>query len=250
MIPHLISNTNRRIPKLSTAITTAITLLLISILPGTPLIGAVLSGQHLTLLPFRFPVSYPSPGRFRFETRPAKGKFLVASRDLRDPNFLETVVLLIKYDSSGAIGVVINRPTKVRLSRLLPEIKGLQERTDTVYIGGPVARNQMLLLIRSGSQPEESLHVFEDIYVSSSRAVLQRMIDNGNAGGSFRFYAGYAGWASGQLDREVSRGDWHVLQADAETVFEKATPEIWPELIRRSEFQMVRGKGMGSGITN
>lgn len=232
--------TNGRIRKESVSIAVVIILILLPTLPGMSLIGAASSGQHAALLPFRFPVTLPSPGSFWSEARLARGKFLVASRHLRDPNFSETVVLLIDYDRYGAMGLVINRPSEVRLSTVLPEIEGLEQRTDTVYIGGPVARSQMLLLVRSGRQPEGSRYVFEDIYITSSRGVLERMIDDTDGGERFRVYAGHAGWAPGQLDREVSRGGWHVLQADAETVFDKAPSEIWPELIRQSSVLWAR----------
>jgi putative transcriptional regulator len=66
------------------------------------------------------------------------------------------------------------------------------------------------------------------------------MIDDTDKGDRFRIYAGYSGWVSGQLEREVSRGDWHILQADAETIFNKAPSKIWPELIRRSPEQWAR----------
>jgi putative transcriptional regulator len=174
------------------------------------------------------------------EAELAKGKFLVAGRHLGDPNFSESVVLLVDYNQDGAMGLVINQPTEVRLSTVLPEIEAVQQRTDTVYIGGPVARGQMLLLIRSGSQPEESRPVFANTYISSSRAVLERMINHAQAGEKFRVYAGYAGWAPGQLDQEVSRGDWRVLPADAEIVFDRAAAEIWPELIRRGSLEWTR----------
>jgi putative transcriptional regulator len=222
------------------SVAVAITLILLPTLPGMSLIAAASSGQHAALQPFRFPFTLPSPGSSRSEARLARGKFLVASRQLRDPNFSETVVLLIDYNRHGATGLVINRPTELRLSTVLPEIKGLQQRTDTVNIGGPVARRQIHLLIQSGSQPKESSRVFKDVYVSSSRTVLQRMIDDADAGEKFRVYAGYAGWAPGQLYREVSRGGWHVLEADTETVFDRAPAEVWPELIRRASVQWVR----------
>ncbi len=235
--------TNGRIRKESVFTALAITVVLLLKLPGMPVVGAVFSGQHAPLLPPKIPLPLPSSDNLRSEASLSKGKFLVASRDLRDPRFSETVVLLIDYDWQGAMGLVINRPTELKLSRLLPEIEELKQRTDTVYFGGPVALSQVLLLIRSGSQPEESRRVFEDIYVSSSRAVLERMVKNADGGARFRVYAGYAGWAPGQLDREVSRGDWHVLQADAETVFDKAPSEIWPELIRRSTVVITRAQG-------
>ncbi len=242
MILHSTLSTNERIRKESVSLALAITLTLLAIFPGMPLLRAAFSSQHAALLPLRFPVTNPLPSRFWSEVGLAKGRFLVASRQLRYPSFLATVIFLIDYDWHHEMGLVINRPSTVRLSTVLPEIEGLQERSDTVYIGGPVARNQMRLLIRSGSQPDESNRVFEDIYVSSSRTLLKRMIEHADQGEGFRVYAGYAGWSPGQLDREVSRGDWHILRADAETVFSKEPSEIWPELIRRTSLQWVRAE--------
>lgn len=241
-------NTNGRITKESLSIVLAIPLILLTILPGISLIRAAFSGQYAALLPFRSPVTLSSQGNRWSEVRLAKGKFLVASRHLKDPNFSETVVLLIDYNWHGAMGLVINRPTEVRLSTVLPEIEGLQQRMDTVYIGGPVARGQMLVLIRSASQPERSRRVFDDIYVSSSRTVLQRMTGHADVEERYRVYAGHAGWAPGQLEREVSRGSWHILQADAETLFDKAPSEIWPELIRRSSVRWVRLRAAGRNV--
>jgi putative transcriptional regulator len=65
------------------------------------------------------------------------------------------------------------------------------------------------------------------------------MIKNPEGEERFRVYAGYAGWAPGQLDNEIANGGWYVLGADAETVFDKSASEIWPELIQRSSAQWV-----------
>jgi putative transcriptional regulator len=99
--------------------------------------------------------------------------FLVASRQLRDPNFKETVVLLIDYGRDGAMGLVINRPSEIKLATVFPDIKELKERTDTIYVGGPVAVNQMLLLVGTPLVPEESQEVTQDVYLSSSWKVLE-----------------------------------------------------------------------------
>ena len=187
-----------------------------------------------------------SAGVFPIETPPnsspaalAKGKFLVASRRLGDPNFAETVVLLIDYNQKGALGVVINRPADEQLSTLLPNVEGLRQRADPIFLGGPVGRNQLLILARSPSQPEESLPVFEDVYTIAGQTVLERLIHDVGANVKFRAYIGYAGWGAGQLDFEMSRGGWHVVPADTATVFDKPPSEIWPDLIRRGEAQWV-----------
>ncbi len=180
-----------------------------------------------------------SPCASEKKTELAKGKFLVASRDLIDLNFSQSVVLLIEYGPNGAMGLVINRPTEVQLSEVLPDMAELAHRGEILFIGGPVARNQLLMLIRSDREIEGAHLVFEDVYASTSRTVLEEMVNRSGPGERFRVYAGYAGWASGQLDQEFSRGDWHVLRADRETVFEKEPSQIWNELIRWSAGQWV-----------
>jgi putative transcriptional regulator len=173
----------------------------------------------------------------------AKGKFLVAARKLKDPNFSQTAVLLIEYDPNGAMGVIINQPTEMKLSMVFADIIELQKRADTIFLGGPVMQDQLLLLVRTVAQPEGSLRVFQNVYVASQLKLIKQMIKNEPKGDRFRVYAGYAGWAPGQLNQEVKRGDWHILQADADTVFNKAPSEIWPELIHRSSLKYVRVRG-------
>jgi len=164
---------------------------------------------------------------------PAKGKFLVASRDLRDPNFERTVVLLLDYNEMGALGLIINRPTELSISTALPDVEGLDDREESVWVGGPVATLHMLMLVRAGDRPEEADAVFDDIYVSGSTDLLSRLVDSEESVGSFRIYVGHAGWAPRQLDAEVARGGWEVLPGDADMVFDDSPKEIWPDLIER-----------------
>jgi len=163
----------------------------------------------------------------------AKGNFLVASRRLEDPNFRETVVLLMRYGQDGAAGLVINRPLNVKLSTVLPDFKESEHRNEALHLGGPVEPNKMLLLVSSVKPPQESIQVFGDIYISSSLKELQRLIKSTSKDEKFRIYAGYAGWAPNQLESERDRGDWHVLKADAETLFDKNSTEIWQKMIHR-----------------
>lgn len=172
--------------------------------------------------------------------RLSAGKLLVASDGIRDPRFSQTVILLISYDRGGSVGLMMNRPTEAKLSRLFPEIHGLQKRADNVFIGGPVGMDQLFILIRSAAPPEKSLRVFDDIYVSTSMTLLKSVAEGGKAGQKVRFYAGYAGWAAGQLEREIARGDWRILRADSETVFSGDPERIWQDLIRRSSAIQVK----------
>lgn len=163
--------------------------------------------------------------------RLGKGKFLVASRTLRDPTFSQTVILLVDYDrDAGAIGVVVNRPSEVALVDALPELRELRKRKDVIYLGGPVGLDRMLLLVRTRDQPPQSLRIFDRVFASGSLAALRRSMTHGDA---VRAYAGYAGWGPGQLDREVDRGDWFVGSADSDAVFSDRPSRVWDDLIDR-----------------
>lgn len=209
-------------------ITAAITVTL-TLLPS----GAVRAQAKAAWSPISKPApSLPEPEPFDGEM-PARGKFLVANRNLVDPRFQETVVLLIDYSAEGAAGLIINRPTKVPLSELLPAVPGLRERRDVAYYGGPVEGHRMLMLIRSGERPEESGRVFGNVYVSASRDTLESVIGSRMTDKELRVFVGYAGWMPRQLDREITRGDWLIMSADEGSIFEKKPSEIWRDLFRR-----------------
>ena len=174
------------------------------------------------------------------EKKLAQGKFLVADRQMMDPNFRETVVLLIRYGTDGAMGLVINRPVPVKLSTILPDMKELDQKTKTLYLGGPVQPSMFLLLVRSANPIGSSMPVFDDVYISSSQELLQRLIKKPLKEERFQIYAGYTGWAPNQLESEYDRGYWHVLKADTETLFDKKSSEIWQELIQRVSVKWVR----------
>lgn len=162
--------------------------------------------------------------------RLARGKFLVANRSLEDPTFFEAVVLLVDYDDHGALGVVVNRPTDVPLTAALPEVKELRKRKDLVFLGGPVARDRMVLLLRAAAAPPQSVLLFDKVYATGSLAALRRSIGHGEG---VRAYAGYAGWGPGQLDAEVARGDWLIGPADGKAIFDDPPDGVWSNFVER-----------------
>jgi putative transcriptional regulator len=167
----------------------------------------------------------------------APGQFLIASRGLLDPNFAKTVVLVVVHNDEGAVGVILNRPTEVRLAEMVEELEGVEERPETVWVGGPVAHWQLVLLFRTELESEEDEPVFEDVYFSASRAVLEQLLEKNE---EFRVYAGYAGWSPGQLEQEIARGGWHVLPGDPEMVFDPEPLSLWKELVTRGEARWVQ----------
>jgi len=170
----------------------------------------------------------PAPDIFGI---PARGKLLIAGKTLQDPRFRETVVFLIECNATGAVGLIINRPTIFRLADIINDMPAIKKRQDVAFYGGPVESNRMFLLIRSTNLIAESFKVMEEVNMSTSRSVLERII-SGKLTAPFKSYAGYAGWAPGQLDAEIAHGDWFVTNADARIIFEHDPKTLWPELIR------------------
>jgi putative transcriptional regulator len=171
--------------------------------------------------------------------KPAAGKFLVADRTLIDPNFTETVVLLLDYNDEGAMGLIVNRQTSVKLAELLPEMKVLQRRQDAAYVGGPVQQDGILLLVRSKEDLEGATRVFGDVHVSASHEFLAKLASESADAERFRAFVGYAGWASGQLEREIATGSWHILPGDTGSVFDPSPEGLWERLIKKTQLRWV-----------
>jgi putative transcriptional regulator len=171
----------------------------------------------------------------------APGTFLVASRDLGDPNFARAVVLLLHYDDeNGAVGLIINRRTDVPLSRVFAELKEAKGRPDPIYVGGPVETGSVLALLKSSNKPKGAEPVFGDVYLIASQTLLAKTLADGVEASQFHAYLGYAGWAREQLEHEVELGAWHVLPADAGNVFHGDPDSVWERLIRRTELRIAR----------
>jgi putative transcriptional regulator len=169
----------------------------------------------------------------------AIGKLLVASRDLGDPNFAKTVILLVRFDQDkGAVGLVINKRTDVPVSRVFHDLKEASGRSDPVYIGGPVDLTSVFALLKSASKPGDANRVFGDVYLISSKDLLTATMASRAEAAVFHTYIGYAGWSAGQLEHEVELGAWHIMPADVGTVFHTDPESVWPRLIRRTETQI------------
>jgi putative AlgH/UPF0301 family transcriptional regulator len=165
------------------------------------------------------------------------GSLLVASRDLGDPNFAQTVVLLIRYDPQGVIGLILNRRTEVPVSRVLKDFKAAQDRSDRVYLGGPVDTPTVFGLCQSPAKIEGADHVFDKVYLISAKPVFERALSAQPDPGIFHVYLGYGGWNRDQLQREVELGSWFIFPADANTVFSSDPDSLWPQMIRKTELK-------------
>lgn len=172
-----------------------------------------------------------------FEAKLAPGTFLVASRHLHDPNFAKTVILLIAYDENGAQGVVINRPSPIQVASALPNLPHSKSPSPYIFLGGPVAPTQMRILVETDEPSEEMQHVLDNVYLSGSPDVLQQLMTPLHPTSRFRTFAGYTGWAPGQLENEIERGGWHIFQAEVEAIFDPDPDSVWPRLIQQRDLK-------------
>lgn len=171
----------------------------------------------------------------------AVGKLLIASRDLGDPNFAKAVILLVRYDAGkGAMGLTINKRTDIPLSRVFEDLKEAKDRSDPIYIGGPVELNTVTALLKTSSKPEGAARVFRDVYLISDKDLLTQTLASKADATVFHAYVGYAGWGPGQLEHEVDLGAWHIIAADSASVFHADPDGLWDRLIKQTELQIAR----------
>jgi putative transcriptional regulator len=157
--------------------------------------------------------------------------FLIARPGMPDPNFRETVVLITQDENSGAIGVIINRPTNRSLAELLPGER-FRRFTDPVFFGGPVNLNGLFAVFHADKPPGVAVTFFPDLHLALHPDTVDTLIKNPPA--AMRFFTGYAGWAPGQLRGEIERGDWFIADADADAVFRKDSSNLWRDMVRRA----------------
>jgi len=164
----------------------------------------------------------------------ASGKLLVANPKLGDPNFAQSVVVLVEYDEDrGAMGLILNRRTKTPLSKVFPDVKGA--KSDPVFEGGPVDKTGGLAIFRGNDKPDQSLAVVPGIWATGMKDRIEKAVASGESPGNFRLYIGYSGWGPGQLEHEVELGGWSVLRATPGLLFDEDPDSLWQRMQHQSE---------------
>jgi putative transcriptional regulator len=158
---------------------------------------------------------------------------LLARPELRDPNFAGSVVMVVNNIGPSPAGLVVNRPTRVAVAQLFPEIEAIAGRADKVYFGGPVQVTSVVsFLFRSEDPPDNSVRVLDGVYLSSDGKLLRQLLARDDPMQGLRIFVGYSGWSRGQLETEIARGDWTLAPADAGTLFGNANERPWPDNAR------------------
>ena len=159
---------------------------------------------------------------------------LVAKPGMMDSNFSQTVVLAVRPDDGGPIGVILNRPSTVELRSLFPDRAELANRRDLLFLGGPLQPDALLFAFRSDREPPKGLFIADDIYISGFSEVLAEILQHPEHANQHRFFTGFSGWATGQLEDEIAQGGWYVLRFDAKAVFDMNPLTMYEEMLEHA----------------
>lgn len=160
-----------------------------------------------------------------------RGKLILAGPMLKDPNFDRTVVLITEHTEEGAMGLVLNRPSEATVGDAVPDLTWVTDPEDTVYVGGPVAPNGVIVLAE-WTDPGQAVVLVEDDLgfvpgdaddPDALAAAIRRA----------RVYAGHAGWGPGQLEDELAEEAWIVEAPRREELFSDDAEGLWPAVLRR-----------------
>lgn len=173
------------------------------------------------------------------EQKSLAGTFLIADYELGDPNFVETVVLLVSHDQNGAFGLVVNRRSQLSLGAAAPSYRESPFAAMPLYLGGPVEQ-EYLFTIHSGfgaadaGSPHARLVApgihFEPDFGYVERAILDRPQQ---LPPKIRLFSGYSGWGPGQLEGELAEKSWALLPAVPELVFSDRPDHGWRDALKR-----------------
>lgn len=167
-------------------------------------------------------------------TESLRNQFLIAMPSLADSNFEKTVSLMCEHGEEGALGLVINRPTDLKLSAMLEHLEidcATQVEDRAVYWGGPVQMERGFVLHSPVGNWESSIQLSDTLGVTTSRDILLA-IGSGAGPERFQIMLGYAGWDAGQLEQEIMDNSWLNIDADPAIIFETNSEQRWEAATR------------------
>jgi putative transcriptional regulator len=162
------------------------------------------------------------------DTTPLNAILIVARDHLPDSNFAHAIALVMNNLGPGPVGIIINRPMPILVSRLFPDIDGLARVRDKVYFGGPVDFGSVWFLFRAATPPEHAILACDGVYLSADRELLLQLLGRNHPTDSLRIFLGHASWAPGQLEAEIERHDWTSKRAEVEAIFSGKSEYLWP----------------------
>ena len=166
--------------------------------------------------------------------------FLVATRDLQDPLFQHSVILMVPSTEPPLLaGLIINSPAKERVRDLFPQVRDLKGPDETIYMGGPVELDEVSVIFRSSSAQSSATRVFDDVYVATGRDAIAAVLKDPRIT-DLRVISGKAQWLHDQLYGEVMAGAWYVIPAKADLIFSDPK-DLWATLVKGGDLEEAAG---------
>jgi putative transcriptional regulator len=162
------------------------------------------------------------------DAKPLTTIVIAARAELPDFNFRDARVLVMNDIAPAPAGLIINRPTRIPVSQLFPDVKGLAQQGDRIYFGGPVQIETVSFLFRADKAPEHAIQVLDGVYLSKDQDLLRKLVGRDKPMEGLRIFVGFSGWGTGQLEAEIARGDWTLEPADAGAIFTRESEHPWP----------------------
>jgi putative transcriptional regulator len=159
-----------------------------------------------------------------------RGKLLIASPTLVDPNFSRTVVLVAAHDPEGALGLVLNRPSTLLVGEAVERLTPVCAGHERLYVGGPVEPGAVMVLAEFDDPTLAALMIDGDLGLPNIDADADAL---GGAIRRARCFAGHSGWGPGQLDAELAQEAWIVEDLAPEDAWAEAGPELWARVLER-----------------
>jgi putative transcriptional regulator len=164
---------------------------------------------------------------------------LVASPDMPDPIFQQTVILMLPPSTTMPLvaGIVINKPTNMTVGQLFSHSRAIGNQTQLVYFGGPVDLTSPAILMRASQAPDATTRLFENVYISVEAGSISTLLKG--PGKDLRLFLGRAQWTEDQLHSEILRGAWIVSPATPELVFSPEPAKVWRALEQRAKLREI-----------
>ena len=160
---------------------------------------------------------------------------LVAKPQLQDRFYGHTILVARPIGNDQHIGFIVNRPTKITLGQLFPQHGPSQKVPDPVYVGGPINAESIFALVQTKKHPGgRSVKLTDDLFAVIDGNIVDNVIEN--EANRARFVAGLVAWRAGELQDEIKRGAWFVLNADPAVVMRKPDG-LWEEMVKDAEIR-------------
>ena len=163
--------------------------------------------------------------------KPGKGKLLISEPFLGDPYFKRTVILLCEHNDEGSFGFVLNRYIDMSITKIMKEFPNIETK---VGVGGPVQNQNLFFLHTEGELLEGSTEIMDGVFMGGNFDILKIMIESGKIKSeNVRFFIGYSGWASNQLESELREKSWIVAPAKKRDIMDTENDSLWAKSLKK-----------------